>query len=235
MSSPSKPLRADAQRNRDKVLAAASHLFASSGTDVPLESIAAHAGLGIATLYRNFPTRDALVEVAYRSEVAQITEAATALLVEHPPDVALERWMDRYVDYVVAKRSMSDALRAIIESGNDIYADTRGQLRAAFALLLAAGVDAGTLRGDLDADDVFRATGSVFLLPRTDGWRDQAARLLGLILDGLRYRPPAHEQVAPAHEQVAPEREHVAPAREHVAPAPEKAQTPAANSRPHVQ
>ena len=144
--------------------------------------------MGIATLYRNFPTRDALVEAAYRSEVAQITAAATELLAAHPPDVALELWMDRYVDYVAAKRGMSDALRAIIESGNDIYADTRQQLQGVFARLLQAGVDAGTLRSDVDAEDVFRATGSVFLLPQEDGWREQAARLLRLILDGLRYR-----------------------------------------------
>jgi AcrR family transcriptional regulator len=191
MSPPTKPLRADARRNRDKLLAAATDLFARGGTDVPLGTIAAQAGVGIGTLYRNFATRDALVEAAYRSEVAQITAAATELLAEHPADVALERWMERYVDYVAAKRGMSDALRAIIESGNDIYADTRDQLRAAFALLLRAGVEAGTLRSDIDAEDVFRATGSVFLLPREDGWRDQAARLLRLVLDGLRYGAPA--------------------------------------------
>jgi AcrR family transcriptional regulator len=190
MGTPTKHLRADAQRNRDALLAAASELFARSGTTVPLEDIAAHAGVGIATLYRNFPTRDDLVEAAYRSEVAQITAAAGELLAAHPPDVALELWMDRYVDYVAAKRGMGDALRAIIESGNDIYADTRGQLHGAFAILLKAGVDVGTLRADVDAEDVFRATGSVFLLPQEDGWRERAARLLRLILDGLRYRAP---------------------------------------------
>ena len=183
-----KPLRADAQRNREALLVAASELFARSGTAVPLEDVAAHAGVGIATLYRNFPTRDALVEAAYRSEVAQIVAAATELLAAHPPDVALELWMDRYVDYVAAKRGMSGALRAIIESGNDIYADTRGELQGVFAMLLKAGVDAGTLRADVDAEDIFRATGSVFLLPQEDGWREQAARLLRLILDGLHYR-----------------------------------------------
>jgi len=190
MDAPPKPLRPDAQRNREALLAAASRLFARSGTAVPLEDIAADAGVGIATLYRNFPTRDALVEAAYRSEVAQITAAAAELLADHPPDMALELWMDRYVDYVAAKRGMGDALRAIIESGNDIYADTRKDLLDAFARLLQAGVDAGTLRSDVDAEDVFRATGSVFLLPQEDGWREQAARLLRLILDGLRYRAP---------------------------------------------
>jgi AcrR family transcriptional regulator len=193
MSSITKPLRADAQRNREKLLAAASELFAQSGTDVPLETVAAHAGVGIATLYRNFPTRDALVEAAYRSEVAHITGAAAELLAEYPPDLALERWTERYVDYVAAKRGMSDALRSIIESGNDIYADTRGQLLAAFAALLQAGVDAGSLRPDINAEDVFRATGSVFLLPQEDGWREQAARLLGLIVDGLRYGAPGRD------------------------------------------
>ncbi|HWX97445.1 MAG TPA: helix-turn-helix domain-containing protein [Solirubrobacteraceae bacterium] len=190
MSTTAKPLRADARRNRESLLAAASELFAQSGTDVPLEAVSARAGVGIATLYRNFPTRDALVEAAYRSEVAHITAAAAELLVEHPADIALERWTERYLDYVAAKRGMSGALRAIIESGNDIYAETRGQLLAALATLLQAGVDAGSLRADIDAEDVFRATGSVFLLPQEDGWREQAARLLGLIVDGLRYGAP---------------------------------------------
>jgi AcrR family transcriptional regulator len=187
MSTTTKPLRADAQRNRETLLAAASELFAESGTEVPLESVAVRAGLGIATLYRNFPTRDALVEAAYRNEVAHITAAAMELLAEYPPDIALERWTERYVEYAAAKRGMSGALRAIIESGNDIYADTRDQLLAAFAMLLQAGVEAGTLRPDIDAEDVFRATGSVFLIPQEEGWREQAARLLRLIVDGLRY------------------------------------------------
>jgi AcrR family transcriptional regulator len=187
MSSLPKPLRADAQRNRDKILDAAADLFAQAGTDIALETIAAHAGVGIATLYRNFATRDALVEASYRNEVAQITAAAGDLLAEHPPDMALELWMERYVDYAATKRGMSDALRAIIESGNDIYADTRGQLQHAFAMLLQAGVDAGLMRADIDADDVFRATGSIFLLPQQDGWREQATRLLRLVVDGLRY------------------------------------------------
>jgi AcrR family transcriptional regulator len=187
MSTPLKPLRADAQRNREKILATASELFAQGGTEVALETIAAHAGVGIATLYRNFPTRDALVEAAYRSEVVQITAAATELLGEHPPDVALDRWMERYIDYAATKRGMSDALRAIIESGNDIYADTRCQLQNAVATLVQAGADAGLLRADVDAEDVFRATGSIFLLPQTKGWREQADRLLRLIVDGLRY------------------------------------------------
>lgn len=187
MPAPPKTLRADAQRNRDKLLAAASELFARHGTVVPLEEVADQAGVGIATLYRNFPTRDALVEAAYRSEVAHIAEAAGELLAEHPPDVAFELWARRYVDYVAAKRGMSDALRAMIESGNDIYADTRGQLQAAFATLLQAGAQAGALRADIDSEDAFRATGAVFLLPATDGWREQAERVLMLILDGLRY------------------------------------------------
>jgi AcrR family transcriptional regulator len=154
---------------------------------VALETIAAHAGVGIATLYRNFPTRDALVEAAYRSEVAQITAAAIELLAEYPPDVALDRWMERYIDYAATKRGMSDALRAIIESGNDIYADTRGQMKDAVATLVRAGAEAGLLREDVDAEDVFLATGSIFLLPQTAEWREKADRLLRLIVDGLRY------------------------------------------------
>ena len=91
--------RADAIRNREKLLTAATELFAASGTDVSLEAVAKHAGVGIGTLYRHFPTRDALVEAAYRAEVADLCATAGALLASHPADVALAEWMDRFVAY----------------------------------------------------------------------------------------------------------------------------------------
>ena len=185
--------RADAERNRVRLLEAAKEAFASGVTPVTLEQVARDAGVGIGTLYRHFPTREALVEALYRKELADLCAAADGLLAARPAERALRAWMDLFADYVAAKRGMADALRSIIESGNDIYADTRGQLLAAFAALLQAGVDAGSLRPDINAEDVFRATGSVFLLPQEDGWREQAARLLGLIVDGLRYGAPGRD------------------------------------------
>jgi AcrR family transcriptional regulator len=190
MSAPirDKPLRSDARRNRDKLLAAAVVLFAERGTDGSLEEVAKRAGVGIGTLYRHFPTRDALVEAAYRNEVAQLRAAADELLAELPPDRALEAWMRRFVEYGSAKRGMRDALHSIAGAGSDLFADTRGQVTEAVAVLLAAGAEAGTLRRDVEAEDVLRAMGAIWMVADGEDFSEQAMRVLRLVLDGLRYR-----------------------------------------------
>ena len=182
-----KPLRKDAQRNREKLLAAAVELFAERGTEGSLEEVAKRAGVGIGTLYRHFPTRDALVEAAYRNEVAQLRAAADELLAELPPDAALEAWMRRFVDYGTAKRGMRDALQSIA-GGATLFADTRGQVTEAVAVLLRAGAEAGTLRADVEPEDVLRAMGAIWLVADGDDFAEQAMRILRLVLDGLRYR-----------------------------------------------
>jgi len=183
-----KPLRADARRNREKLLAAAVGLFAERGTEGSLEEVAKRAGVGIGTLYRHFPTRDALVEAAYRNEVAQLRAAADELLAELPPDRALEAWMRRFVDYGSAKRGMRDALQSIAGGGSDLFADTRAQVVEAVAVLLKAGAAAGTLRADVEPEDVLRAMGAIWLVAGDEHWADDATRVLRLVLDGLRYR-----------------------------------------------
>ena len=176
-------MRADAARNRQKLLTAAAEEFALRGSSASLEAIAKRAGVGIGTLYRHFPTRDALVEAAYRAEVEHLHEAASELLAEHAPDVALELWMERFIAYINAKKGMKGALQALVAGGSDIFAETRGQIIAAIAELLAAGVDAGVLRADVDAEDVWRATGAVWAVDTTE----QARTLLRLLMDGLRH------------------------------------------------
>ena len=183
-----KPLRKDAARNREKVLAAAVGLFAERGTEGSLEEVAKRAGVGIGTLYRHFPTRDALVEAAYRNEVAQLRAAADELLAELPPDAALEAWMRRFVDYGTAKRGMRDALQSIAGGGADLFAETRGQVTDAVAVLLRAGAEAGTLRADVEPEDVLRAMGAIWLVAGGDDWAEDALRVLRLVMDGLRYR-----------------------------------------------
>jgi AcrR family transcriptional regulator len=185
-----KPLRKDAQRNREKLLAAAVELFAERGTEGSLEEVAKRAGVGIGTLYRHFPTRDALVEAAYRNEVAQLRAAADELLAELPPDRALEAWVGRFVDYGTAKRGMRDALQSIAGAGSDLFAETRGQVTEAVAVLLRAGAEAGTLRADVEAEDVLRAMGAIWLVADGDDWAEDALRVLRLVMDGLRYRAP---------------------------------------------
>jgi len=190
MSAPThdKPLRKDAARNREKLLAAAVGLFAERGTEGSLEEVAKRAGVGIGTLYRHFPTRDALVEAAYRNEVAQLRSAADELLAELPPDEALEAFMRRFVDYGTAKRGMRDALQSIAGGSTALFSETRGQVTEAVAVLLAAGAEAGTLRADVEAEDVLRAMGAIWMVADGEEFPDQAMRILRLVLDGLRYR-----------------------------------------------
>jgi AcrR family transcriptional regulator len=177
------PMRADARRNREKLLSAATELFAEAGTDASLEAVAKRAGVGIGTLYRHFPTREVLVEAAYRNEVRRLCDAAGELLDAGRADVALAQWMDRFVSYSTAKRGMRGALQSVVASGSNLYAETRGQIVAAVATLLAAGAADGTLRADVDAEDVLRAMGAVWLVDD----EEQARRLLRLLMDGLRH------------------------------------------------
>jgi len=178
-----KPLRADATRNREKLLTAALESFGDRGTGCSLEAVAKHAGVGIGTLYRHFPTRDALVEAAYRAEVDHLCAAAGEFLDEHPPDVALAEWMERWIAYTATKRGMADALNAVVAGGSDVRVQTREQIVASIARLLEAGVAAGTLRDDVQPDDVMRAVGAVWQV--TDP--EQARRMLRLLMDGLRH------------------------------------------------
>jgi AcrR family transcriptional regulator len=184
-----RPMRADAQRNRTRLLEAAVRAFSQDGPEVTLDAIAKDAGVGIGTLYRHFPTREALVEAAYRSELARLCDAVPELLGELPPDAAARRWMDLFVDYMTTKRGMADALRAVIASGRNPYEHSRGQLVAAITTLLAAAGKAGTLRRDIEPGDLLAGLGGVSLTAGGPAQREQAGRLLDLLMDGLRYQP----------------------------------------------
>jgi len=180
---PETTLRADAARNREKLLSAATEAFAQSGTNASLEAIAKRAGVGIGTLYRHFPTRDALVEAAYRNEVAQLSAAAGELLADHPADVALAEWMRRFLAYVETKRGMADALESLMASNSALFAESKQQMISAVTELVEAGRASGTLRPDADPDDILRA------MPAVKSIEDpkQAERVLALLVDGLRY------------------------------------------------
>ena len=177
-------MRADARRNRERLLEVAAAAFATEGPDVTLEAVAREAGVGIGTLYRHFPTRESLVEAAYRHELDRLCAAAPDLLAEHAPDVALRTWMDRFVDYMTTKRGMADALRALIASGGDPFAHSRERMVEALNGLLVAGASAGTIRSDVPAADVLVGLSGVTLSAE----REQAGRLLDLLMDGLRHR-----------------------------------------------
>jgi AcrR family transcriptional regulator len=184
-----RPLRADAQRNRDQLLKVAVRAFSQKGPDVTLESIASDAGVGIGTLYRHFPTREALIEAAYRNELARLCAGVPELVRTMPADVALRTWMDRFIDYLATKRGMAEALRMVIASGGNPHAQTRESLLEAIGSLLKAGADQGGLRRDIDPADVMIGISGVSLVAGAPEQRDQAGRLLDLLVDGLRYRP----------------------------------------------
>jgi AcrR family transcriptional regulator len=179
-------VRSDARRNRERLLAAATKAFgASDGAPVSLESIARDAGVGIGTLYRHFPNREALVEAIYRTELAEVADAAPRLLKRHPPRTALRRWMDRYASFVAAKRGMAESLYAMFDSGALQGNETRASISAAVDLLLQAGAADGSLRSDVQADDVVSSLIGIFL---ASGSPEQTGRLLDLLVDGIASR-----------------------------------------------
>jgi AcrR family transcriptional regulator len=176
-------MRSDAQRNRERLLGAAVAAFSTDGPDATLESIAKDAGVGIGTLYRHFPNREALVDAAYRSELGRLCDAIPELLDRMSPDKALRTWMDMFIEYMTTKRGMAEALRMVIASGGNPFAESRSRLLAASCALMQAGAADGTLRGDLDPADLLASMSGVSLAA---GDPAQAGRLLDLLMDGLR-------------------------------------------------
>ena len=182
--------RADAERNRARLLDAARAAFASGQSSVPLDQIARDAGVGIGTLYRHFPTREALVEALYRKELDDLCSSAAGLLATRSPEQALRAWMDRFADYVAAKREMADALRAVYASGAVSVSQARGRLTAAVRVILDAGSADGTLRDDVRADDVVAMIVGMFTATSVDGGREQLERMFELLLLAVK-RPGA--------------------------------------------
>ncbi|MDX3186998.1 TetR/AcrR family transcriptional regulator [Streptomyces sp. MN03-5084-2B] len=191
---PARPVRSDARRNRDKLVAVARAAFAaadgSAANDtVALETVAREAGVGIGTLYRHFPTREALVEAVYAAELDDVTDSAPALLGTLAPEQALRAWMDRYAAFVATKRGMADVLRASVASGRIATPATRQRITAAIGTILDAGAKAGTLRADAAPEDVTLLLLGTFLSTADERDPERTGRMLDLIVDALRVRP----------------------------------------------
>jgi AcrR family transcriptional regulator len=179
------PLRSNARRNRESILAVAQEALVAS-SDASLNSIAKSAGVGIATLYRHFPTREALVLEVYRHSVQQLAQAAPALLESHPPLAALRAWMDQLAVYGMTKVGLGDALYTASTSKDSLSAESYGPVIGALSLLLKANEEAGTIRTGVDPDDVLLILGFLWRIdPKTD-WKSRADRMLDLVIDGLR-------------------------------------------------
>jgi AcrR family transcriptional regulator len=183
--------RADAARNRETVLAAATRIFASSEYEPSMRAIARTAGVGIATLYRHFPTRESLVDAVYQDQVKRLTCGARELLERLPPADAMRRWMDLFGDWLVTKHGMLGTLLAMIESGEIAYAQTRIELLGTITTILDAGSTAGDLRADIGAEDIAAGLIGIFTVVGKPEQRPQAGRLLDLLMDGLRPREPS--------------------------------------------
>jgi AcrR family transcriptional regulator len=186
-----RPLRADAQRNRDRLLEVAAIAFARDGADATLNGIARAAGVGIGTLFRHFATREELVEATYRSALAKLCEAAPELALTRPAEDALREWMHAFVEYMTTKHGMADTLRAAVAAGLNTRLKTLDRLTEAVAILLHAGIEQGVMRADLDPADVLASLGGITLIAGERSQRAQAGRLIQLLLDGLRAQPAA--------------------------------------------
>jgi AcrR family transcriptional regulator len=179
------PLRSNARRNRERILVVA-HKALTASSDASLNSIAKRAGVGIATLYRHFPTREALVLEVYRHEVQQLARLAPSLLQTREPIDALRAWMDQLAHYGMTKAGLADTLNAAGTSHAALAAESYGPVMGALSMLLRANEDAGTIRVGLDPDDVLLLLGFLWRIdPKTD-WASRAARILDLVIDGLR-------------------------------------------------
>jgi AcrR family transcriptional regulator len=181
--------RADSLRNREHLLATAKTTFADAGADVALEEIARRAGVGIGTLYRHFPTRDALLAAVYQREVEQLVASADSLLADRGPGQALEAWLHLLIDYMATKRVIAPALRASAGDGSQVYASSGATITEALNRLARAATAGGEIRADIGPDDLYRMMVGVSHGYDQADWEPSARRLVGVIMAGLK--PPA--------------------------------------------
>ncbi|MDF2120420.1 TetR/AcrR family transcriptional regulator [Roseiarcaceae bacterium H3SJ34-1] len=185
--------RADSLRNRERLLVTARDVFSAGGPDASLEGVARAAGVGIGTLYRHFPTREALFQAVYRREVDQLVDLAVTLAAEGSPLEALRRWLHAFIGMVATKKGMLAALAPAAGSSNELYADSTVRLTRSINDLMAKAVAAGQIRGDITPEDMMRAVIGMCYAPEQPGWQHAAVRLVDVFVDGLRSR---HESPA---------------------------------------
>ena len=180
--------RADAIRNRERVLEAAKAVFSAGGADASLEAVAKRAGVGIGTLYRHFPTREDLFEAVYRREVEQLGDLAERLKSEPDAVEALRRWLRSNVELVATKKGMLAALQLVAHGSSELYAYAFDRLTKAVGALLARAIAAGEIRADIGPEDVLRALIGMCYLHDQPGWQNSVLRLMDVFVDGLCVR-----------------------------------------------
>jgi AcrR family transcriptional regulator len=181
--------RADAIRNRERVLEAAKAVFSQGGPEASLEAVARRAGVGIGTLYRHFPTREALYEAVYRREVEQLVELAKHLETKIAPVDALRRWLRAGVEFMATKKGMAAALAMTAHGSSDLAAYSLDRLSRAVGELLQRAVAAGEIRADIDPEDLLRALVGMCYAHDRPGWQAKVLHLVDVFIDGLCRRP----------------------------------------------
>lgn len=195
--------RSDAVRNRERVLEAAKAVFSAGGGDASLEAVAKRAGVGIGTLYRHFPTREALFEAVYRREVDQLSELAEQLKSAPAPVDALRRWLRSNVELVATKKGMISALAVAVQGSSELYAYSFDRLTKAIGTLLDRAVAAGEIRTDVSPEDLLRALIGMCYLHDQPGWQSTVLRLMDVFVDGLRVQPDGARKVTPRSKKPA--------------------------------
>jgi len=188
--------RADAARNRERVLEAAKAVFSSGGPEASLEAVAKRAGVGIGTLYRHFPTREALFEAVYRREVEQLSELAEQLKSDASPVDALRRWLRSNVEFVATKKGMAAALALAAHGMSELHAYSSDRLTRAVGALLERAVAAGEIRPGVEPADMLRALVGMCYMNNQPGWQASVLRLLDIFVDGLRVRADVRSRPA---------------------------------------
>jgi AcrR family transcriptional regulator len=181
-----RPQRADARRNYDRLIEAARKSFTATGTETSLEAIAREAGVGIGTLYRHFPNRQALLEGVYLEEIQNLADSA-ARVGELPPWEALELWLRGFLGYAVTKRAIAMELMATLGKESEFFQRCHTAIRESGGVLLQRAQDAGQARTDLEFRDVLRLIGGISWAENVDP--EQVDRMFMVVLDGLRHRP----------------------------------------------
>ncbi len=178
--------RADAQRNRDRVLEVAREAFTRLGADASLDDIAKQAGVGAGTLYRHFPTRDELLKAVYRSEVEKLASAERKFAETMPPLQALRAWMLLFVDYIATKKIIAPALNNIVGGPSKVFEASHDRIWEAIRALVKRAIQSGDIRKDLDPIDLLRALIGVANVASSPEWKQSARRLVDILITGSR-------------------------------------------------
>src|SRR5580704_17001851 len=188
---PRKP-RTDAQRNRERILEVAKQAFTRPGANASLDDIVKDAGVGAGTLYRHFPTRDALIEAVYRTEVEKLAAAEKKFSASLPPIEALRAWMLLFVDYIATKQIIGPALNSLVGGPSKLYEGSRAQVQGAIDALVKRAIKNGDMRRDLEPFDLLRALIGVSHVASGPDWQQSAKRLVDILITGSRPNVPSH-------------------------------------------